>query len=117
MKRYACYCLFFLCFHAHLNLFHLRSVVEGRVEYVASVVVRGAYGEAQIGMLRDRFIDNHHHDGVALDHYRVSLPLRKGRNRLLIKVENVGYSAWFQARLTDPSGQSPTGLDISRKRR
>ena len=44
---------------------------------------------------------------------RYNIDLAKGWNRLLLKVENVGYFCYFFARVSDPEGKPSTGLTWS----
>jgi hypothetical protein len=58
-------------------------------------------------------LDHHHHDGVPQDSLRAPLQLESGWNRLLLKVENVGYFCYFFARVSDPEGKPIGGLTWS----
>jgi hypothetical protein len=57
--------------------------------------------------------EHHHHDAVPQDSLRALLKLEAGWNRLLLKVENVGYFCYFFARVSDPEGKPIAGLTWS----
>jgi hypothetical protein len=52
----------------------------------------------------------HHHDHCGRDWYRVPVKLSKGKNLLLLHVENVIYDCYFHARVSDPEGKPVDGV-------
>lgn len=58
----------------------------------------------------DLVFAHHHHDGVPADSLATTLLLKAGWNKLLLKVEDVGYFCYFFARMTDPSGAPASGI-------
>jgi hypothetical protein len=55
----------------------------------------------------------HHHGYCGDDFYRVPVHLKKGRNLLLLHIENLEYHVHFKAKLSDPEGKPVDGLIFS----
>jgi hypothetical protein len=61
--------------------------------------------------------EEHHHDYSGDDKFRVPVKLVAGRNLLILKVENTGYSVHFKARISDEKGARLAGVTPSLRRR
>ena len=61
--------------------------------------------------------EEHHHDYSGDDKFRIPLKLKAGRNLMILKVENTGYSVHFKARLSDKKGAATAGVTPSLKAR
>jgi hypothetical protein len=55
----------------------------------------------------------HHHGHCGRDFYRVPVRLSKGRNLLLLHVENLEYYCYFHARVSNAEGKPHPGVTPS----
>jgi hypothetical protein len=61
---------------------------------------------AKVMLNREVVLYDHRHDQISADSTRVRVKLRKGRNVLLVKVEELKYYWGFSARITDQDGRA-----------
>jgi hypothetical protein len=65
----------------------------------------GSDDGAKVMLNRETVLYDHRHDATPADASRVRVKLKKGRNVLLVKIEELRYFWGFHARLTDASGK------------
>jgi len=62
-------------------------------------------------------LDGHHHGYSGDDHYRSPVSLEKGRNLLLVRLENLRHYCYLRCRVSDAAGAPLTGVVPSTRRK